>query len=75
MKDKSISMRNWSDWCGTHTSELANAKDKYLWENYQHFAEEIIKEVRIVPDGEETHHLRVDLEHMYPYIEEGVYNA
>lgn len=72
---KKISMENWADWCGTHTLILANAKDKSLWENYCAFAEKILDDVVIVPDGDETHHLRVDAEHMYPYIEEGFYDA
>lgn len=75
MDKKAISLKNWSDWCSTHTFELANANDKELWDKYSEYARQIVEETIIVPDGEETHHLRVDLEHMYPYIEEGGYNA
>lgn len=70
----SISEQNWANWCSVHTFELANAGDPLLWKNYASLAEQIIDGTDIVSDGAETHHLRVDLEHMYPYIEKGGYN-
>ena len=75
MKDKFISMRNWADWCEMHTFNLVNADDKKLWEDYIKFAKQILDEVVLCPDGEETHILRIDAEHMYPYFKEGVYDA
>lgn len=70
-----ISVQNWSDWCSVHSFELANAGDSQLWKSYAKCAEEILRKVHVVSDGSENCHIRVDLEHMYPYIEKGGYDA
>ena len=70
---KKISQTNWADWCAVNTELCANAKDYSTWAYYASCAERVFKDAKIVPDGEETHSLKVDYEHMYPYISEGPY--
>lgn len=74
MKPK-ISLTNLNDYLETHLWTLTNAGDDNLWAELGEFFDKVVTENRVVFDGEETHHLRVNLEHMYPYVDEGVYNG
>lgn len=74
MKPK-ISLTNLKDYLDAHLWTLVNAQDKTLWADLGKFFNQVVTENQVVFDGEETHHLRVDSEHMYPYVDEGVYNG
>lgn len=74
MKPK-ISFTNLTDYLGAHLWSLTNANDKGLWKTLGEYFNQVVTENEVVFDGEETHHLRVDSEHMFPYINEGGYNG
>ena len=68
-----ISLTNLTDYLRVHLQTLINAGDDALWADLGEFFNQVVTENQVVFDGEETHHLRVDGEHMYPYVDEGRY--
>lgn len=74
MKPK-ISLTNLQDYLGVHLWTLVNAQSEDLWECLEEYFDQIITDNQVVFDGEETHHLRVDAERMYPYVDEGRYDG
>ena len=74
MKPK-ISLTNLKDYLSVHLWTLVNAQDETLWADLGKFFNQVVTENQVVFDGKETHHLRVDGEHMYPYVDEGVHNG
>ena len=70
-----ISIDNWNDWCGAHAWTCVEADDDSLWWEFANTAKHLLNDVDVVDNGEETHHIIVDAEHMYLRAEEGEYNG